>query len=106
MCAGGKVGDRKVQCKNIPDVPVLEFLRDQDRWCTWFIYDDSEAPENSVLRVMPEGTPAKLALAKMRQLIRRGLVDGCGCGCRGDFELSRKGREFLAAQGGGRISTD
>ena len=31
--------------------------------------------------------PDQLVLAKMRQLIKRGLVDGCGCGCRGEFRL-------------------
>jgi hypothetical protein len=30
--------------------------------------------------------PEKVVLAKAKRLIRRGLVDGCACGCRGDFE--------------------
>lgn len=29
--------------------------------------------------------PAKVVLAKAKRLIERGLVDGCACGCRGDF---------------------
>lgn len=29
--------------------------------------------------------PPKVVLAKARKLIRRGLLDGCDCGCRGDF---------------------
>ncbi len=37
----------------------------------------------------------KLILAKMKQLIKRGLVDGCACGCRGDFEITPKGEEWL-----------
>ena len=37
---------------------------------------------------MPEG----VVLAKARKLILRGLVDGCACGCRGDFErMARRG---------------
>lgn len=32
----------------------------------------------------------------MASLIRRGLVDGCGCGCRGDFMITDKGRFTLA----------
>lgn len=39
--------------------------------------------------------PEKVILAKARQLIKRGLVDGCTCGCRGDFELTEKGYEYL-----------
>ena len=92
-----------MQCKDIPDRPVLEFLRDMpliegtdmQRWTTWF-WSADYMPDNSVLRAMPEGTPEKLGLAKMRMLMKRGLVDGCGCGCRGDFVLTDKGREFLA----------
>jgi hypothetical protein len=44
---------------------------------------------------MPPLPSDKLARAKIGQLIRRGLVDGCACGCRGDFYLSDKGRQFL-----------
>ena len=29
-------------------------------------------------------------------LVRRGLVTGCGCGCRGDFEITAKGIQWLA----------
>ena len=39
--------------------------------------------------------PRKVILAKMRALLRRGLIDGCACGCRGDFELTLKGDAFL-----------
>ena len=31
--------------------------------------------------------PEKVVLAKARKLIKRGLIRGCGCGCRGDFRL-------------------
>jgi hypothetical protein len=47
---------------------------------------------------MPPDAPDKLILAKMNKLLRRGLVDGCGCGCRGDFEITDKGLAFLAAE--------
>lgn len=32
-----------------------------------------------------EGWPVKVATAKLRKMKRRGLVDGCACGCRGDW---------------------
>lgn len=85
-----------MQCKDIPEKPVLAFLAALPAGTlgTWFWSDDHK-PDNSVLRAMPEGTPAKLGLAKVRGLINRGLVDGCGCGCRGNFELTGKGREAL-----------
>lgn len=31
--------------------------------------------------------PQRLVLAKARRLLKQGLIDGCACGCRGDFEL-------------------
>lgn len=33
--------------------------------------------------------PPKVVIAKARILIRRNIIDGCACGCRGDF--TRKG---------------
>lgn len=35
--------------------------------------------------------------SKARRARRRGLSDGCICGCRGDFELLRRGEELLRA---------
>lgn len=36
--------------------------------------------------LFPEA-PEKVVLAKLRSLIKRKLMTGCPCGCRGDFEL-------------------
>lgn len=38
--------------------------------------------------------PFKVIAAKLSKLLRRKLVTGCDCGCRGDWELTAKGREF------------
>lgn len=34
--------------------------------------------------------PEKLMIAKARKLIWRGLMDGCCCGCRGDWQVTDK----------------
>lgn len=81
-----------MQAKDIPEIPVLRFLAEKGGWCNWFGADY----ENSVTHAMPTGTPAKVALAKMRAMIKKGLVTGCACGCRGDFEITDKGREMLS----------
>ena len=80
----------KMQAKDIPERPVLEFLK--VNWpCNWY----GNEFERSVTRAMPDGTPLKVALAKMRSLEKRGLITGCCCGCRGDFKLSVKGHRLL-----------
>lgn len=33
------------------------------------------------------GVPWKIVLAKAKRLINRKIIDGCPCGCRGDFEI-------------------
>lgn len=80
-----------LQCKYIPDVPILQFLAKQTRWST----HGNGYPMPTVQHAMPESTPRKLQIAKMVMLKRRGLVDGCGCGCRGDWRITDKGVEYL-----------
>lgn len=46
--------------------------------------------------------PEKVLLAKARKLIRRGLVDGCPCGCRGEFERPGATARFAREVAGGR----
>lgn len=89
-----------MQCKDIPDRPILEFLADPARyeqsptgWANWCFED-----EHDVTQACPDGTPSKLVLAKMRQMIRRGVVDGCPCGCRGDFVITEKGRAEISME--------
>ncbi len=81
-----------MQCKDIPDRPILEFLVGlKGVWGNWFALRF----ENSVRHAMPKGTPDKLLLAKMRMMIRRKVVEGCCCGCRGDFVITEKGTDEL-----------
>ena len=84
-----------MQAKDIPEIPILEFLQAR-KWshpvrpgCMFKGFD------NSVFNAMPDGTPEKVGRAKMDALIRRELVSGCTCGCRGDFEVTDKGRKYL-----------
>ena len=85
------------QCKDVPDKPILEFLYQRRKegkvWCCWF-----DGFENSIGQAMPSNTPEKTRIQKMAKLIKRGLVSGCGCGCRGDYEITEKGVEWLSLQ--------
>lgn len=81
--------DKSLQAKHIPDEPILIGLAVNDVWHNHWPRTEPHDPRDmpTVLDYMPPGTPPKLALAKMRSLKKRGLVDGCGCGCRGDWCL-------------------
>jgi hypothetical protein len=85
------------QCKDVPDKPILVFLykrmKDDKTWCCWY-----DGFENSIGQAMPHNTPEKIRIQKMAKLIKRGLVSGCGCGCRGDYEITKKGIEWLSLQ--------
>lgn len=39
--------------------------------------------------------PPKVVQAKLSRLMHRGFIDGCDCGCRGDWHLRQKGAEFI-----------
>lgn len=85
------------QCKDVPDKPILEFLhqrmKDGKIWCCWY-----DGFENSIGQAMPHNTPEKIRKSKMAKLIKRGLVSGCYCGCRGDYEITNKGIDWLSSQ--------
>jgi len=84
---------KNMQCKDIPTRPILEYVRDHGGiGCTWFSEISSE---RTVRKVISPNVPDKLVRAKMNNLIYKGLIDGCPCGCRGDYEITDKGLERI-----------
>lgn len=91
-----------MKASDIPERPILEFLAKSKHWCNWFPTKLGVEPNpNSIFHAMPEGTPPKVGLAKMKAMIKKKLVDGCACGCRGDFVITDLGRETLKLQAEG-----
>lgn len=86
-----------MKCSDIQDRPILEFLKERHdsgkTWCCWY-----QGYENSISPTSFEGCPDKIIIRKMAQLIKRDLVSGCPCGCRGDYEITQKGIDFLTPQ--------
>jgi hypothetical protein len=68
-----------MQCKDISDARVLELIRLHEER-----FPDGIGLNRWELQRALDVTE-KLLLAKMRILLRRDLVLGCACGCRGDF---------------------
>lgn len=88
----------RLQAKDIDDRKVLSEVRrlsmdtQGGRWPNtphWVMARDLE-------KALGLENTGRLLLAKCDALIRRKLLDGCTCGCRGDFELTAAGRAFLA----------
>jgi len=78
----------RLQCKDIDEKVVLKFLNKRPSLShTWF-----KGYNNSISPAFPEGCPDKLVLAKMLKLISKGYCEGCCCGCRGDFYITKKGK--------------
>lgn len=69
--------------------------RTKGYWASW--YDLTEqTPDLGADYVPPfQYFPTKVVLAKAAKVIKRGLIDGCPCGCRGDYEVTAKGRDLL-----------
>lgn len=99
----------RFQAKDIDDV---FFLRSVD-WCQmcpdppvpWkkshtSVYDTFPHWVNrSYLECLMPIFPPEVILSKARSLIARGLMTGCDCGCRGDFELTDSGRQAIRDAG-------
>lgn len=101
-----------MQCKDIPDIPILEFLYEiykknpnQTQWtCAWNC-DDERKFMPSIWDAMPSWVNQKLVTAKMYQLYKRRFIDGNGSTSaldRGDYVITQKGIEFLIEQKEGR----
>ena len=78
-----------MQCKDIPEEPIMEWLRKNTTPSKWATWGEGYGIMPTVSECMPPGTPEKLQIAKMRQMINKGKVQGCGCGCRGDYHIDR-----------------
>lgn len=72
---------KAIQCKDVDKVDVLRVIEKKSLSTIpyvmlWEIEDDFP------------NIPNKVILAKLRQMVRAGWITGCGCGCRGDFEIA------------------
>lgn len=87
-----------MKCSDIPDELILNYLaQHQGRWTMLFNVKFSTWVDDALVEanIFPDGVNYKLALAKMRQLYKRGLVGGCPCSCRGDWEITDKGLKLI-----------
>ncbi len=80
--------------RDIPDEVFLDAVRAATRgpWATRWDVEAALAglpvPRDFDANRDIPGVPPKVVLAKARRLINRGLLWGCACGCRGDFQIT------------------
>lgn len=85
------------KCSDIHDNVILAFLADhQGEWTTH--WEPMAGGLASVRTAVHPDTPERLLKAKLLRLKRRGLVDGCGCDCRGDWEITDAGLSLIGRE--------
>jgi hypothetical protein len=86
----------KLQVKHIPDDAVLTLIRSLAntsriyRTRTGFETFTTKSASWYDIQRLWDNVPPKLMLAKLRNMERRGLIDGCPCGCIGSFTVIEK----------------
>ncbi len=87
--------NKRMQCKSLSDTAILGYLAAfQGSWTLDFSGKGTNFKTGwpqDLSFAFPASSPRKLRIAKMVMLERRGLITGCTCGCRGDFEITDKG---------------
>lgn len=78
-----------IQAKDISDEDFIAAVQEASRQAAkrWGA-KDAWAMVWDVTAIL--GVPEKVVRAKAERIIKRGLMDGCTCGCRGDFDLRGK----------------
>lgn len=97
-----------MKCEDLSTEHILKILsKFQGQWAFW--HDATDSADYISFRVdtgigsfeqpikIFEGKviPRKLMLRKWEKLIKKGLIGGCECGCRGDFEITDLGLKLI-----------
>lgn len=78
----------RIQAKDLDEGALMAFFRRHgQKWTTHRPCPSGVMP--SVADEVPgmAGVPEKVLRAKLGAMARRGLINGCDCGCRGDWHL-------------------
>lgn len=89
----GKSSPTKIQVKHIPDKAIIDLVdrlwnaprADVGGGRISFFYPNGA----SLFDICKQwdSIPPKVILAKLKKLVDRNYIDGCACGCRGDFTV-------------------
>lgn len=74
--------DKHVQAKNLPDELLIRIIQQ-------FSDETGVGTFLGVIQFELEPVPPKVVLAKLKSMVKRGILTGCTCGCRGDFTVKK-----------------
>lgn len=72
---------KAVQAKSITDEEVLRVVKRRSGYDSFVSAFEIQAELSSF--------PDKVVLAKLRSMVKRGLLSGCACGCSGNFRRTK-----------------
>lgn len=86
-----------MQCKDVNELYILAgMVTNQEKWGS---LSGGPFPHDhimySLVPLFPPRCPHKVMVAKLKSLLKRGLIDGCACGCRGDWVITADGIAYL-----------
>jgi hypothetical protein len=75
------------QAKDVPEAVILHAL--SKRPGEWHVQDGDGSIMPSITAEAPElaAFPPKVLRRKLGAMARRGIINGCECGCRGDWHV-------------------
>lgn len=83
---------RRPKASDLTDAEILAAYSLVLASCRREVPGISELTFDSAWREHFSNYPPKVVRAKLASMIRRGLMNGCACGCRGDYYPTEKGR--------------
>jgi hypothetical protein len=84
---------RRIKCSDLDDMVILRFIHSCRTGCAAVTSDISAVLEVHHEELLKGGRiPFNLLKAKLKKLYKKELIEGCTCGCRGDYTLTLKGR--------------
>lgn len=100
--AGMSVIKRRIKCADLDDLSILRFIHScRSVGCNQYARFSEIAEVVSVIHcglLNDSAVPFNLMRAKLKRLHKRELINGCCCGCNGDFWLTLKGRFLLIGE--------
>lgn len=72
-----------MKASNLSEAAILATLNEQPG--VWHTHWADAGSMPRVYDPTHPDAPEKVLLAKLRAMVRKGLIGGCGCGCRGDW---------------------